>query len=205
MGQGQLGRKEGHEKDKRGVRFVSLPPYPLLHPVYKTHALFSAASLCHLNRREYFQRAIPSISFIGESIPFAKTNKRQATVTQTEKEGLPSRTSSVPASPLSERWELLLMIQIVLIKFMLTTKRISQQLKVCISRFKDKIMTCLKYNKESRTWTWSRSSTQEKKLKTPQNRKCEPLCRRGSHQVLDKVRYVPVWKRLTDISYYNSD
>lgn len=42
------------------------------------------------------------------------------------------------------------MIQIVSIKFMLTTKRNSQQLKVCISRFKDEIMTCLKYNKESR-------------------------------------------------------
>lgn len=82
MGQGQLGRKGRHKKDKRGVRFVSLPPYPLLHPVYKMHALFSAASLCHLNRREYFQREIPSISIIRESIPFAKTNKRQATVRQ---------------------------------------------------------------------------------------------------------------------------
>lgn len=93
----------------------------------------------------------PPIPFIRESIPFAKNNKRQDTVTETEKEDLLRRTPSIPTSPPEEGWELLLRIHTIMLKFMLSAKRISQQLKVCISRFKDKRTTCLKYNKESRT------------------------------------------------------
>lgn len=80
-------------------------------------------------------------SLIRELIPFAKNSKRRAKL---DKKKISSE-ELLPSLSHPQRRNLLLTTHI---KFMLTAKRISQQLEVSISRFKDKRMTCLKYTIE---------------------------------------------------------
>lgn len=195
MGQGQLGRKTGHEKDKSGDRFA---PTTLSRSWTSLYTLFPAALLCHLNRKEYFPMETPSIALTRELFPFAKTNKKHNI---DWKKRICSEHSPSPIHPLpEERWELLLTWHTSMLNLMAENQPVAKSL------YQQDLGT-----KGWPAWNipkkagleWSRSNIWQKIKPETWNKNWSVNLWVG--EALTVFWTESLWKQLTNLSYYTND